>query len=121
MKVIKNYWKHQSIAHKLNLVVGVMAILIVGQLFTLHFAMTKLSAARALVGGESLWSKAQKDAVYSLHTYEITHDERDFREFLTYLKVTDGGHQARIELYKKNPDLEVIREQGRSFDGRAEN
>ena len=32
-----------------------------------------VSASRAYVGGESLWSKAQKEAVYSLFRYAQSH------------------------------------------------
>jgi hypothetical protein len=32
-----------------------------------------LSAVRAYVGGESLWSKGQKDAVYQLMNYVESH------------------------------------------------
>jgi hypothetical protein len=36
--------------------------------------MEVLSAARAYVAGEGLWSKAQRDAVYSLTLYAQTRD-----------------------------------------------
>ena len=37
-----------------------------------------MSAVRAYVGGESLWSKSQKTAVQFLGRYARTHDESDF-------------------------------------------
>jgi hypothetical protein len=45
-------WRDVSIVKKLYFVVGVMATLIAGELIILRFAMHKLSAARAFVGGE---------------------------------------------------------------------
>jgi hypothetical protein len=54
----KNLWMNLSVSHKLYTVVGVMAVLIATELFTLLFAMNILSAVRAFVGGEGLWSKA---------------------------------------------------------------
>jgi len=72
--------------------------------------MEKLSAVRAFVGGESLWSKAQKDAVFSLQRYAATKDEKDYQAFLKYLEVSAGDRQARLELLKPNPNLEIVRQ-----------
>src|ERR1700691_1538310 len=102
-------WRNVSIAKKLYFVVGIMAFLIAGELLTLRFAMKNLSAARAFVGAEGLWSKAQKNAVFSLLRYGITKNEKDFKSYLTYLQIPEGDHKARLELKKKNPDLSIIR------------
>ena len=40
-----------------------------------------VSATRAYVGGESLWSKAQKEAVYSLFRYAQTRSESDYADY----------------------------------------
>ena len=40
-----------------------------------------MSAVRAYVGGESLWSKAQKTAVQYLGRYARTRDEADFAAY----------------------------------------
>lgn len=82
---LRRPWTVKTIAARLYFVVGIMGLLIVMELFTLRFAMNKLSAVRAFVGGESLWSKAQKNAVYSLQRFSITKDERDYEAFLKYL------------------------------------
>lgn len=103
-------WKDISIAKKLYFVVGIMALLIVGELATLRFAMHTLSAARAFVGGEGLWSKSQKNAAVSLQRYGNTMDEADFQAFLTAMQVPEGDHIARVELFKPSPDLAVVRE-----------
>lgn len=106
---IRLQWKNISIAKKLYFVIGIMAFLIVGELFTLRFAMRNLSAVRAFVGGESLWSKAQKDAVFSLQRFGNTKNEKDYEAFLDFLKINEGDHQARMELLKKNPDMSIVR------------
>jgi len=98
-----------SIASKLYIIVGAMAVLIVLELLSLWFAIHTLSAVRTLVGAEGLWSKAQKDAVYQLRKYNRTHDEADYREFQQLMQVPLGDHTARLELLKKNPDLEMVR------------
>lgn len=112
--------KNFSIKGKLYFVVGIMALLIAVELFTLWFAVRTLSSVRAYVGGEGLWSKAQKDAGYYLQKYGHTHDEKDYAKFLEFLKVPLGDAKARLELGKQNPDLQKAREgfiEGKNFPG----
>src|SRR6516164_11337570 len=59
-------FRNVSIARKLYFTVGIMALLIGVELFVLLFCLNTLSSLRAYVGGEGLWSKAQKDAVFHL-------------------------------------------------------
>jgi PAS domain S-box-containing protein len=99
-----------SLTKKLYFVVGIMALLIAVELFTLSFMIHTLSSTRALVGAEGLWSKAQKDAVYSLTKYGYTHDEKDYQQYLKLLAVPIGDHKARLELMKSNPNLDSVRE-----------
>ena len=106
--VKSSLWNNLSIAKKLYFVVGIMAILILVELVTLRFAMVNLSAVRAFVGGEGLWSKGQKQAIYQLQRYSLTKDEKDFLEFKNALIVSDGDHIARIELEKKEPNLKIV-------------
>lgn len=85
-----------------------MALLIATELFTLFFAMNTLSAVRAFVGGEGVWSKAQKNAVYYLQRYSTTRSESQYNLFLEELKIPLGDHQARIEIEKPVLDHEAI-------------
>ncbi|MBI3541923.1 MAG: HAMP domain-containing histidine kinase [Deltaproteobacteria bacterium] len=101
-------WRDLSVASKLYVVVGTMAVLIACELMTLRFAMNTLSAVRAFVGGEALWSKAQKDAVQSLLRYNITGDERDYEDFTAHLLIPDGDHLARLELSKPDFSRELV-------------
>jgi signal transduction histidine kinase len=110
MARILRYWKDLSVAKKLYFVVGVMATLIAVELAILQFSLNTLSAARAFVAGESSWSKAQKDALMSLQRYAITHDDKDYRAYLQFLRIPEGDHRARVELQKPNPDLHVVTE-----------
>lgn len=68
-----------------------------------------LSGVRAYVGGEGLYSKSQKNAVYYLELYVQTGDEHWFAQFQQSLRVPEGDRDARIELLKPNPDREVVR------------
>jgi len=69
-----------------------------------------LSAVRAYVSGESLWSKAQKQAISSLHRYAQTRTETSYEEFRTLLAVPLGDRRAREELEKAAPDDVVVRQ-----------
>ena len=62
------WFRDVSIARKLYFTVGAMALLIGVELFVLLFSLNTLSSLRAYVGGEGLWSKAQKDAVFHLYS-----------------------------------------------------
>ena len=73
-------------------------------------SMDILSSARAYVGGESLWSKAQKDAVYYLNRYAGTRSETDYERYLVAIRVPLGDRQAREALEEPKPDLERARQ-----------
>lgn len=107
---IISWLRNVSIARKLYFTVGIMAMLIAMELMTLLFAINTLSSVRALVGAEGLWSKAQKDAVYHLEKYAISHNEKDYQTYLNFLKVNLGDRKTRLELMKKDPDLNVARQ-----------
>ncbi len=69
-----------------------------------------LSSVRAYVGGEGLWSKAQKESVYDLYRFAETRAESDFRRYLDAIAVPLGDRKAREELEKPHPDLAVARQ-----------
>ena len=71
---------------------------------------TILSAVRAYVGAESMWSKGQKDAVYHLANYARSHALLDYERFRLALAVPLGDQQARTELQRAAPDLGAARE-----------
>jgi diguanylate cyclase (GGDEF)-like protein/PAS domain S-box-containing protein len=66
-----------------------------------------LSAVRAFVNGESLWSKSQKQAINALNLYAISHDERDYQAYLDAISVPLGDHKARLALNQPTPDLDA--------------
>lgn len=103
------WFRNVSISRKLYFVVGIMAMLIALELFTLWFSIGALSSLRAYVEGEGLWSKGQKDAVYNLQKYGRTYNETDYRAFLNFMKVPLGDHKTREELLKKDPDMAIAR------------
>ncbi|WP_454055784.1 EAL domain-containing protein [Cupriavidus sp. Marseille-Q8015] len=57
-----------------------------------------LSATRAFIAGESLWSKGQKAAVVHLLRYAETRQDADFEAFRRAIAVPLGDRAARLEL-----------------------
>jgi two-component system, sensor histidine kinase len=107
-----------SIAKKLYFTVGIMALLIAVELAVLIFSINTLSSVRAYVGGEGLWSKAQKDALYQLLKYARTHNEADYAQFEGFMKVNQGDHKARMEMSKPGSDINLsVAEEG-FYEGR---
>ena len=78
---------------------NVLALLIAG------LCMNTLSAMRAFVGGESLWSKAQKDSVAHLQRYARDGDPAEYERFRADLAIAIGDRVARLEADKPTPDL----------------
>ncbi|MGH2667027.1 sensor histidine kinase [Flavobacterium sp.] len=77
-------------------------------IFINFFTIKILSASRAYVNGESLYSKGQKDGVRHLITYLYTQDEKQWDSFEEELKVPQGDGAARIGLLS-NADTAVIK------------
>ncbi|HLP50860.1 MAG TPA: hypothetical protein VK154_08245, partial [Chitinophagales bacterium] len=107
---LTRWFRNISIARKLYFATGIMAVLIAFELVTLWFAVSTLSSVRAFVGGEGLWSKAQKDAVFHLYKYGTGRDEKDFIQYQEFMKVPLGDHKTRMELIKAQPDMAIARQ-----------
>lgn len=73
-------------------------------------SMQILSATRAYVEGESLWSKAQKEAVFHLNQYSSSGDEAAFDAYLRAIAVPLGDRKARLELEKPEFDRDIARQ-----------
>src|SRR5262245_61683499 len=77
-------------------------------LFVSATSLWLLSASRAYVGGESLWSKAQKEAVLHLLHFARTGEEVSHRRFRESIDVTLGDRQARLQLIRPEYDRELV-------------
>ncbi len=104
------WFRNISIARKLYFTVGAMAMLIGVELFVLFFSLHTLSSLRAYVGGEGLWSKAQKDAVFHLHRYGVSHSDTDYQLFEQFMRVPIGDAKARRELLKSDRNISAARQ-----------
>jgi ABC-type uncharacterized transport system involved in gliding motility auxiliary subunit len=91
----------------------VIVLLILG-----YQAIETLSAARAYVGGEGLWSKAQKEAVLSLVRYAASHAKEDYQStrFRTGKDLLDQyanlSPKVRVQYVDPDKSPQVAREAG---------
>lgn len=91
------------------LIVALFVAIILSLVLWFEFQANAFIAVRLHTGGQGFWAKAQKDAVRSLEHYALSHDEADFQTYQRYLQVPLGDQQARQELQKPHPDLDVVR------------
>jgi diguanylate cyclase (GGDEF)-like protein len=85
------------------------AVIVLCLLILANFSFGVLSSVRAYVGGESLWSKAQKDAVFHLQNYASSRSPEELRQFRANIAIPLGDHEARVEMDKSDPDFEKVR------------
>jgi diguanylate cyclase (GGDEF)-like protein len=86
------------------------AAIVLFLLILANFSFGLLSSVRAYVGGESLWSKSQKDAVFHLQKYAISRASEELRQFRADMAIPLGDHEARVEMDKPTPDLDKVRQ-----------
>jgi signal transduction histidine kinase/CheY-like chemotaxis protein len=103
------WFRDVSITRKLYFTVGAMALLVGVELFVLLFSLSILSSLRAYVGGEGLWSKAQKDAVFHLYRYGVSGANKDYELFRQFMRVPMGDARTRRELMMNVPDMDAAR------------
>jgi signal transduction histidine kinase len=85
----------------------VLAIAALALVFVVGFSV--LSAARAYVAGESLWSKGRSAAIAALRAYAMYGHDADYLRFEAALAVPLGDRQARLALDRDEPDLAAAR------------
>lgn len=110
-------FRRLPIARKLLLIVGVFVAIVIC-VFCLGVLRSQiLSGVRAYVGGEGLWSKAEKRAVLGLTKYATSHAESDYEQYLAEIAVPAGDKQARLQLQSSAPNMARVRQgfvQGRN-------
>ena len=110
-------FRHLPIARKLLVIVGVFVAIVICVFFLGVLRSQILTGVRAYVGGESLWSKAEKRAVIALTKYAASHSETDYQQYLAEIAVPVGDKQARLQLQQPSPDMALVRQgliQGRN-------
>lgn len=99
-----------SLRSKFSIIISIILLILLFGLVNFWFGMKVMSSIRSYVGGEGLWSKAQKGAVTDLVKYSVTFDETDYANFLRLMQVPLGDKKARLELEKSNPNYAIARE-----------
>jgi diguanylate cyclase (GGDEF)-like protein len=100
----------KAVANSPFAIIWMFAALVLCLLTLAIFSLALLSSARAYVGGESLWSKAQKDAVAHLQKYALDGDANELRQFHANLAIPRGDRDARLEMDRPSPDLLKVRQ-----------
>jgi diguanylate cyclase (GGDEF)-like protein/PAS domain S-box-containing protein len=100
----------QSINSSVTLLVALFLLVIGSQIVLVSFGVGVLASVRAYMGGEGLWSKAEKDAVHHLIVFLSTRQPDDYRRFRATLAVPLGDRKARLELEKPDFSKAAARE-----------
>jgi two-component system cell cycle sensor histidine kinase/response regulator CckA len=111
-------------ARKLQIIVGVFVAIVICVFYLGVLRSEILSGVRAYVGGEGLWSKAEKRAVLSLTEYASSHAESDYQQYLAEIAVPAGDKQARLQLERLSPDMALVQQgfvQGRNNPADVDN
>jgi len=117
MRIQGEMFHRLPIARKLLIIVGVFVAIVICVFYLGVLRSDILSAVRAYVGGEGLWSKAEKRAALSLTDYAASHSESDYQQYLAEIAVPIGDKQARLQLQSSSPDMALVRQglvQGRN-------
>lgn len=109
MSVARELFFDLPVPKKLVAILWIFLIVVILLLGLSYLTIENLSAARAYVGGEGLWSKAQKQAVRELLRYSASRSEGDFEAYQKALLVPLGDKQARLELEKPHPEMNLVR------------
>ena len=83
---------------------------IAGLLLIAAVGIVLLSAVRAYIGGESFWSRAQKQAVIHLVRYAENGREAEYESYRKSIAVNLGDRKARLALTQPEPDYAAARE-----------
>lgn len=102
--------KTRTVQNRFNVIIGLIILILLFSLSNVWFSIKIMSGIRAYVGGEGLWSKAQKEAVNNLVRYTQSHNEADYTRFESLLRVQAGDRTARLELDKPHPDYAIVRQ-----------
>ena len=98
----------QSLQRKVALIVCLFSSIVLVVFLLGELRSKILVGVRAYVGGEGLWSKAEKSATRSLIAYVHTRSESDYQDFLGSIAVPLGDRQARLELQKLHFDPDIV-------------
>jgi two-component system, cell cycle sensor histidine kinase and response regulator CckA len=96
------------IARKMLVIVALFVVIVICVSFLATLRSEILTSIRAYVGGEGLWSKAEKRAVLSLTDYAQSRRESDYQQYLAEIAVPEGDKIARLQLSSPSPDMDLV-------------
>lgn len=109
VSVGRRYLRHFVYAREYLALAGLFIVVITGLSLVTYVGVEILASVRAYTNAEALYSKAQKDAVYYLHQYALSHHDEHFDKYSKAIAIPLGYRQARNELEKSEPNLDIIR------------
>lgn len=105
-------WRPRARGPAANVPLAIFAVALAvsgGTWLLTNEALEILTATRAYVGGEGLWSKSQKEAVLALKRYAESGREEDFERYSAAIAVPLGDRKARVALIRVEPDVAAAR------------
>lgn len=81
-----------------SLFLGLLVVVVMTLSAMTVISLNVMSVLQAYAGGESLWSKAQKDAVFLLTRYAASGADSDYQQFREKLRVPEGDRRARLAM-----------------------
>ncbi len=102
--------KTRTVQNKFNIIVSVIILILLFGMVNFLSSMKIMSGIRSYVGGEGLWSKAQKEAVNNLIKYTNSHDEADYNRYADFTLIQMGDKQARLEMDQPHPNFDIVRQ-----------
>jgi diguanylate cyclase (GGDEF)-like protein/PAS domain S-box-containing protein len=99
-----------SASRQLFKVIWPLLLVVVFLMVLAAVSLSVMSSVRAYIGGESFWSKGQKDAVLYLNLYAQTGDPGAYQEYQRAIAYPLELKRARVELDSASPDYAAARE-----------
>jgi diguanylate cyclase (GGDEF)-like protein/PAS domain S-box-containing protein len=101
---------HTNIPRQVLQRIWPLALLVLALMLSASTSIYLLSAVRAFAVGESLWSKAQKDAIHHLSRYIDSANPSDWDKYRAAMRIPQGDTMARIALESRPEQLEIARQ-----------
>ena len=128
MSVANKLFLYLPAPKKLVVILWLFLVVVVGLLGLSYMKIENLSAARAYVGGEGLWSEGAEAGCLRSAPVFHSHSEQDYRGYdhSAPYRCPWVNRRARLELESADPDMAIVRSgfiQGRNspedIDGMA--
>lgn len=101
MRGLPNVFEVIPVSRRLLLIIWPFLVIVIILVWLSIESMAMIAATRAYSEGESLWSKAQKQAVFQLLRYAETGDIAYFERYEQLIRVPLGDRVAREEMQKR--------------------